>query len=117
MRTVTISMRLPRDEVARLEKLAKELGTERPTLLKRACSLRKGYPVPGQLVDVGGDHMVVSPRPNGIAPLLVGHNKYDVRPIHPVLDSLRHVFLSPCIHDPEFCPGRRCTRWRTHLGT
>ena len=40
MRTVTISMRLPRDEVARLEKLAKELGTERPTLLKRA--LRRG---------------------------------------------------------------------------
>ena len=40
MRTVTISMRLPRDEVARLEKLARELGTERPTLLKRA--LRRG---------------------------------------------------------------------------
>jgi predicted DNA-binding protein len=40
MRTVTISMRLPRDEVTRLEKLAKELGTERPTLLKRA--LRRG---------------------------------------------------------------------------
>ena len=40
MRTVTISMRLPRDEVARLERLAKELGTERSTLLKRA--LRRG---------------------------------------------------------------------------
>jgi len=40
MKTVTISMRLPRDEVARLERLAKELGTERPTLLKRA--LRRG---------------------------------------------------------------------------
>ena len=40
MRTVTVSMRLPRDEVARLERLAEELGTERPTLLKRA--LRRG---------------------------------------------------------------------------
>ena len=40
MKTVTVSMRLPRDEVARLEKLAEELGTERPTLLKRA--LRRG---------------------------------------------------------------------------
>ena len=40
MRTVTISMRLPSDEVARLERLAKELGTERSTLLKRA--LRRG---------------------------------------------------------------------------
>lgn len=40
MKTVTISMRLPRDEVARFEKLAEELGTERPTLLKRA--LRRG---------------------------------------------------------------------------
>ena len=40
MRTVTISIRLPREEVARLEQLAEELGTERPTLLKRA--LRQG---------------------------------------------------------------------------
>ena len=40
METVIVSMRLPRDEVARLEKLAQELGTERPTLLKRA--LRRG---------------------------------------------------------------------------
>ena len=40
MQTATISMRLPRDEVARLERLARELGIERPTLLKRA--LRKG---------------------------------------------------------------------------
>ncbi|NKB66328.1 MAG: ribbon-helix-helix protein, CopG family [Candidatus Latescibacteria bacterium] len=40
MKTVTISLRLPRDEVARLEELAEELGTERPTLLKRA--LRRG---------------------------------------------------------------------------
>ncbi|MFH1566402.1 MAG: hypothetical protein ABIL09_00265, partial [Gemmatimonadota bacterium] len=36
MRTVTVSMRLPRDEVVRLEQLAREVGTERPTLLKRA---------------------------------------------------------------------------------
>jgi predicted HTH domain antitoxin len=40
MRTATISMRLPSDEIARLEELAQELGIERPTLLKRA--LRKG---------------------------------------------------------------------------
>ncbi len=40
MRTVTISMRLPQAEVVALEKLAQELGTERPTLLKRA--LRRG---------------------------------------------------------------------------
>lgn len=40
MKTVTVSMRLPQDEVARLEQLATELGTERPTLLKRA--LRRG---------------------------------------------------------------------------
>ena len=40
MKTVTVSMRLPREELARLEKLAKELGTERPTLLKQA--LRRG---------------------------------------------------------------------------
>ena len=36
MKTVTISMRLPRSEVGRLEKLARELGTERPAFLKRA---------------------------------------------------------------------------------
>ncbi len=40
MRTVTISLRLPHDEVARLEVLAKELGIDRPTLLKQA--LRRG---------------------------------------------------------------------------
>ena len=40
MRTVTISMRLPKTEVERLERLAAELGIERPTLLKRA--LRRG---------------------------------------------------------------------------
>ena len=40
MRTVTISMRLPQSEVAKLEKLATDLGMERPTLLKRA--LRRG---------------------------------------------------------------------------
>ncbi|NQU39542.1 MAG: UPF0175 family protein [Lentisphaerae bacterium] len=36
MSTMTISMRLPRSEVGRLERLAKELGIERPTFLKRA---------------------------------------------------------------------------------
>ncbi len=36
MQTATISMRLPQSQVAKLEKLARELGTERPTLLKRA---------------------------------------------------------------------------------
>ncbi len=40
MSTTTLSMRLPRREVARLEKLAKELGAERPTFLKQA--LRRG---------------------------------------------------------------------------
>lgn len=40
MQTVTVSMRLPQAEVIALEKLAEELGTERPTLLKRA--LRRG---------------------------------------------------------------------------
>ena len=40
MQTVTISMRLPKAEVERLERLAVELGTERSTLLKRA--LRRG---------------------------------------------------------------------------
>ena len=36
METVTISMRLPKDEVGRLGKLARELGTLRPTFLKQA---------------------------------------------------------------------------------
>ena len=40
MKTVTVSVRLPQDEVARLELLAQELGTERSALLKRA--LRQG---------------------------------------------------------------------------
>lgn len=40
MNTATVSMRLPKDEIERLEQLADELGIERPTLLKRA--LRKG---------------------------------------------------------------------------
>ena len=40
MSTVTISMRLPRSEVGRLERLAKELGTERSAFLRRA--LKRG---------------------------------------------------------------------------
>ena len=36
MTTKTISMRLPHHEVARLEQLARELGTERPAFLKQA---------------------------------------------------------------------------------
>jgi len=40
MKTVTISMRLPREEAARLDELAKELGTERPAFLRQA--LRRG---------------------------------------------------------------------------
>ena len=40
MRTATISMRLPREEIEQLERLAEELAIERPTLLKRA--LRRG---------------------------------------------------------------------------
>lgn len=36
MTTTTISMRLPKSEVGRIEKLARELGTGRPTFLKRA---------------------------------------------------------------------------------
>ena len=40
MKTVTISLRLPNQEVDQLERLARELGIERPTLLKRA--LRRG---------------------------------------------------------------------------
>jgi len=36
MRTVTISLRLPRSEVGRLEKLAGQLGSERSAFLKRA---------------------------------------------------------------------------------
>lgn len=40
MKTITISMRLPQEEVARLEELARELGTERPAFLRQA--LRRG---------------------------------------------------------------------------
>lgn len=40
MKTVTISLRLPKNEVDQLERLAQELGTEKPALLKRA--LRRG---------------------------------------------------------------------------
>jgi predicted HTH domain antitoxin len=40
MQTVTLSMRLPRTEAARIDRLAKEMGMERPTFLKRA--LRRG---------------------------------------------------------------------------
>ena len=36
MHTVTISMRLPEDEVGRLGELAREVGTARPTFLKQA---------------------------------------------------------------------------------
>jgi predicted HTH domain antitoxin len=40
MKTVTISMRLPEEEVASLAELARELGTERPAFLRQA--LRRG---------------------------------------------------------------------------
>ena len=40
MDTVTLSIRLPQDEVGRLERLAAELGTERSAFVKRA--LRRG---------------------------------------------------------------------------
>ena len=36
MSTVTISLRLPRSEVERLQELARELGSERPAFLRRA---------------------------------------------------------------------------------
>lgn len=36
MNTMTISLRLPRSEVGRLESLAREIGAERPAFLKRA---------------------------------------------------------------------------------
>jgi len=36
MTTTTISMRLPRREVERLEQAARDFGTERPTFLKQA---------------------------------------------------------------------------------
>ena len=36
MKTTTISMRLPEKEVRRIERLAGEFGTERPTFLKHA---------------------------------------------------------------------------------
>jgi predicted HTH domain antitoxin len=40
METVTISMRLPKSEAGRMERLARELGMERPTFLKQA--LKRG---------------------------------------------------------------------------
>jgi predicted HTH domain antitoxin len=40
MRTVTISMRLPKAEAGRLDRLARAVGMERPTFLKRA--LKRG---------------------------------------------------------------------------
>ena len=40
MQTVTVSMRLPVAEVSRLDRLARDTGTERPTFLKRA--LKRG---------------------------------------------------------------------------
>lgn len=36
--STTISMRLPDREVERLEKLAREMGTDRPSFLKRALA-------------------------------------------------------------------------------
>ena len=36
MNSKTVSMRLPQSEVGRLEKLAREMGTARPTFLKQA---------------------------------------------------------------------------------
>ena len=36
MSTVTVSLRLPKSEVARLEELAKRMGSERPAFLRRA---------------------------------------------------------------------------------
>ena len=40
MQTVTISMRIPKTEAGRLERLARHLGMERPTFLKQA--LKRG---------------------------------------------------------------------------
>ncbi len=40
MQTVTISMRLPKSEAGRMERVARELGMERPTFLKQA--LKRG---------------------------------------------------------------------------
>ncbi len=40
MQTVTISMRLPKSEAVRLDRLARDMGLERPTFLKRA--LKRG---------------------------------------------------------------------------
>ncbi len=40
MESVTVSMRLSKSEAAKLEQLAREMGIERPTFLKRA--LRRG---------------------------------------------------------------------------
>ncbi len=40
MQTITISIRIPKDEVGRMERLAHHLGMERPTFLKQA--LKRG---------------------------------------------------------------------------
>ena len=40
MQTVTISMRLPKAEAGRLDRLARDMGLERPTFLRRA--LKRG---------------------------------------------------------------------------
>ena len=40
MQTVTISMRIPKAEAGRMERLAHDLGMERPTFLKQA--LKRG---------------------------------------------------------------------------
>lgn len=40
MKTVTISVRLPKTEAGRIEKMAREMGMERSTFMKRA--LRRG---------------------------------------------------------------------------
>ena len=40
MQTITISMRLPKAEAGRLDRMARGLGLERPTFLKRA--LKRG---------------------------------------------------------------------------
>lgn len=40
MQTMTVSIRMPKDEVGRLDRLARYLGMERPSLLKQA--LKRG---------------------------------------------------------------------------
>lgn len=40
MQTVTISMRIPKSEAGRLDRLAQDLGLQRPTFLKQA--LKRG---------------------------------------------------------------------------